>query len=77
MTLYIAQFTAKHRIIQIEQNSIFTWRQESGEIDHDMLMDKIKRESSSHFYQLVAGENYEILQNDISVTVWKTMPFNG
>ena len=77
MTTYIAQFTAKHRIIQIEQNSIFTWRQESGEIDHSLLEDKINRESSMHFYQLVAGQNYEVILDDISVTVWKTMPFNG
>lgn len=77
MTTYIAQFTAKHRIIQIEQNSIFIWQQESGEIDIDLLAGKIKRESSTHFYQLVAGENFEVLQKDLSVTVWKTTPFNG
>jgi len=77
MTTYIAQFTAKHRIIQIEQNSIFTWRQESGEIDDDLLEDKIKRESAIHFYQLVAGNDYPVLQDDIYITVWKTLPFNG
>lgn len=77
MNLYIAQFTAKHRIIQVEQNSIFTWRQESGEIDTAMLEDKIKRESSAHFYKLVAGENYEVAQDDISVSVLKTQPFSG
>jgi hypothetical protein len=75
MTTYIAQFTAKHRIIQIEQNSIFTWKQESGEIDQTLLSDKIKRESSKHFYQLVAGPTYEIKMDDISVTVWKTAVF--
>lgn len=77
MTTYIAQFTAKHRIIQVEQNSIFIWHQESGEIDNGLLEDKIKRESSKHFYQLVAGKNYEVLENDIRITVWKTLPFNG
>ncbi|NAS11041.1 GTP-binding protein LepA [Poritiphilus flavus] len=77
MTTYIAQFTAKHRIIQIEQNSIFIWRQEGGEIDETLLSDKITRESSVHFYQLVAGKGYEIASNDISVTVWKTEPFAG
>jgi hypothetical protein len=77
MTLYIAQFTAKHRIVQIEENSIFTWRQESGEIDNSMLADKIKRESSMHFFQLVAGKNYEIKPEDISVTIWKAEPFDG
>lgn len=77
MITYIAQFTAKHRIIQIEQNSIFTWRQESGEIDDSLLEDKIKRESAIHFYQLVAGKGYPVAQDDIRVTVWKTLPFNG
>lgn len=77
MTTYIAQFTAKHRLIQIEQNSIFTWRQESGEIDKTLLADKIKRESSMHFYQLLGGKNYPIPEEDISITVWKTMPFSG
>lgn len=77
MTTYIAQFTAKHRIIQIEQNSIFIWQQESGEIDHSLLEDKINRESYMHFYLLVAGQNYFVIQDDISVTVWKTMLFNG
>ena len=74
MTTYIAQFTAKHRIIQLEQNSIFTWRQDGGEIDTILLENKIKRESAIHFYRLVAGENYEVLLSDISVTIWKTMP---
>ncbi|TMM59024.1 GTP-binding protein LepA [Maribacter algarum] len=77
MTTYIAQFTAKHRIIQIEQNSIFTWRQESGEIDDALLENKIKRESALHFYQLVAGKDYPVIQDDIRITVWKTLPFNG
>jgi len=77
MTTYIAQFTAKHCLIQIEQNSIFTWRQESGEIDPSLLEDKIKRESSKHFYQLIAGKNYGILKEDISISVWKTLPFDG
>ncbi|MDE3742159.1 GTP-binding protein LepA [Maribacter polysaccharolyticus] len=77
MTLYIAQFTAKHRIIQVEENSVFLWRQESGEIDTAMLGDKIKRESSVHFFNMVAGNNYEIKLEDISVTVLKAEPFNG
>ncbi len=77
MTTYIAQFVARHRLIQIEQNSIFTWRQEGGEIDESLLVEKIKRESSLFFYQLVAGKNYEISWEDISITVWKTQPFIG
>lgn len=77
MTLYIAQFTAKHRLIQVEENSVFLWRQDSGEIDTSMLGDKIKRESSIHFFSMVAGDNYEIDLDDITVTVWKAEPFNG
>ncbi len=77
MTTYIAQFTAKHRLIQIEQNSIFTWRQESGEIDEMLLVDKIKRESSLLFYRLLAGSQYPVPEDDIAITIWKTMPFNG
>lgn len=77
MTLYIAQFTAKHRIIQIEENSIFTWHQESGEIDKTMLMNKIKNESSMHFFRLVAGKNYELNPDDITITIWRAEPFSG
>ncbi|MBD0779755.1 GTP-binding protein LepA [Maribacter polysiphoniae] len=77
MTLYIAQFTAKHRIIQVEENSIFMWRQDSGEIDTSMLADKIKRESSVHFFNMVAGKNYKIDLEDITVTIWRAEPFNG
>lgn len=77
MTTYIAQFTAKHRIIQIEQSSIFIWRQESGEIDDSMLENKIKRESAIHFYSLIAGSNYEIVNDDITITILKTTPFSG
>jgi hypothetical protein len=77
MTTYIAQFTAKHKIIQVEQNSIFIWHQESGDIDISLLEDKIKRESAVHFYELMAGSNYPISLKDIAVSVWKTTPFNG
>ncbi|MDV7137645.1 GTP-binding protein LepA [Maribacter sp. TH_r10] len=77
MTLYIAQFTAKHRLIQVEENSVFMWRQESGDIDNSMLADKIKRESSIHFFNMIAGKNYNIELEDIKVTIWKTEPFNG
>ncbi|MFS4455381.1 GTP-binding protein LepA [Maribacter sp. 2304DJ31-5] len=77
MTTYIAQFSAKHRIIQLEQHAIFTWRQESGEIDTRLLEEKIVRESAIHFFSLVAGDNYEVLPEDIAVTVRKTKPFSG
>lgn len=74
---YIAHFTAKHRVVQIEQHSIFIWQQESGEVDKTLLANKIIRESSVHFFHLVAGENVSIVQDDISVTVRKTQPFSG
>lgn len=77
MTTHIAHFTAKHCIVQVEQHSIFIWQQESGEIDESLLSDKIKRESSIHFFRLVAGENGNIVQEDLSVTVWKATPFSG
>lgn len=77
MTTYIAQFKAKHNLIPTEQNSIFIWRQESGEIDTSLLKDKIKREAAVHFYRLISGESHDIIIDDISVTVCKTMPFSG
>ena len=77
MTTYIAEFRAEHKIIQIEQHSIFTWQQEGGEIDKDLLEGKIKRESAQHFYNLVAGNNYDVDLEDISVEINKTAPFIG
>lgn len=77
MTTYIAEFRAAHRIIQIIQHSVFTWKQEGGEIDKGLLEGKIKRESSLHFYRLQAGENYDVKLEDISVKINKTAPFNG
>ena len=77
MTTYIAEFKAAHKIIQIVQHSIFTWQQEGGEIDKDLLKGKIKRESSLHFYKLIAGTNYEVDPEDISIDIAKTAPFNG
>jgi len=72
MTTYIAQFIAKHRVVQVQQNSVFTWKQEGGEIDESLLADKIKRESAILFYQLVAGRDYTVRSGDIDVTVLKT-----
>ncbi|MBT2160272.1 GTP-binding protein LepA [Zobellia laminariae] len=77
MTTYIAHFNAKHRTIPTEQNSIFIWQQESGEIDINLLEDKIKRESSIHFYSLAGDEYIEVKQDDIDIFVYKTMPFSG
>jgi len=42
MTTYIAEFRAVHRLIQIVQHSVFTWKQEGGEIDPELLQGKIK-----------------------------------
>ena len=77
MTTYIAEFKAVHKIIQIEQHSIFTWQQEGGEIDQDLLEGKIKRESSVHFYKLLAGSHYKVSLEDISIEINKTEPFFG
>ena len=77
MTTYIAEFKAIHKLIQIEQHSIFTWQQEGGEIDKDLLEGKIKRESAVHFYKLLAGTNYSVSLDDISVEINKTEPFFG
>ena len=77
MTTYIAEFTAVHKIIQIVQHSVFTWKQEGGEIDSDLLAGKIKRESSMHFFKLLAGTNYEVQPEDITIEVNKTAPFSG
>ena len=77
MTTYIAHFTAKHRAIHTEQHSIFIWQQESGEVDKSLLSDKIKRESSVHFYRLVAGTDFKIDSDDITVIILKTLPFLG
>ncbi|WP_394748130.1 GTP-binding protein LepA [Spongiimicrobium salis] len=77
MTTYIAEFRTTHKIIQIEQHSCFTWRQESGEIDMDMVKGKIIRESSIHFFKLLAGENYPVAADDIAVEIVQTEPFKG
>ncbi|MEN8789227.1 MAG: GTP-binding protein LepA [Flavobacteriaceae bacterium] len=77
MTTYIAEFQAVHKIIQIVQHSIFTWQQEGGEVDMDLLQGKIKRESAVYFYKLLAGETYEVLPDDISIEINKTAPFSG
>ena len=77
MTTYIAEFRAVHKIIQIVQHSVFTWQQEGGEIDPDLLVGKIKRESSFHFFRLLAGSNYEVALDDITIEVNRTAPFTG
>lgn len=77
MTTYIAEFRAVHRLIQIVQHSVFTWQQEGGEIDSELLIGKIKRESSLHFFKLLAGANYDVQMDDITIEVNKTAPFSG
>lgn len=77
MTTYIAHFTAQHRLIQIRQNSIFTWQQESGEVDALLLADKIKRESAVPFYRLLAGPSLPISLEDVTVEIHMSKPFPG
>ena len=75
MTTYIAHFTARHRLIQIRQNSIFTWQQESGEVDTSLLADKIRRESALPFYRLLAGPNIPVSAEEIIVEIHQSKPF--
>ncbi|WP_411031315.1 GTP-binding protein LepA [Spongiimicrobium sp. 3-5] len=77
MTTYIAEYKTTHKIIQIQEHSCFIWQQEGGEIDMEMLTGKIVRESSVHFFSLIAGKNYLVSTEDISVDVIKTEPFKG
>lgn len=77
MTTYIAKFCAHHRIIQIMQHSVFTWKQEGGDIDKDLLIGKIKRESSLHFFKLLAGDHYTVSIEDINIEVSNMKPFYG
>lgn len=77
MTTYIAQFHAVHKLIDIAQQSCFIWRQEGGEIDNFLLEEKIKRESSMHFYRMLIDWGGEINSDDISVKVWSTETFSG
>ena len=77
MTTYIAEFRAVHKLIQIVQHSVFTWKQEGGEIDPELLQGKIKRESSVHFFNFLAGEKHNVALVDIAVEITKTAQFNG
>lgn len=77
MTTYIAQFHAVHKLIEIAQQSCFIWRQDGGAIDNHLLEEKIKRESSIHFYQMLVDGQQEINFEDITVTVWSTETFSG
>lgn len=77
MRFYIAQFKALHKVMQFEQHSVFIWKQDSTEIDLEMLQNKIARESSIHFYSLIGGKNYQISLEDIMVTIEKAEAFNG
>ena len=75
MNTYIAIYKATHRIIQIEEQSCFTWQQESGDIDIEMLTGKIKRERSIHFFNLVGSTNMESKLDDIKVVIEKSEVF--
>lgn len=77
MATYIAEFKGAHKIIQIEQHSCFIWNQDVGEIDIEMLKNKIMRESTIHFYKLVAGTTVPIAFDQLKVTIVKTDAFNG
>ncbi|HMB65010.1 MAG TPA: hypothetical protein VKN36_18155 [Eudoraea sp.] len=77
MTTYIAKFSASHKTLQVQQHSIFTWKQEGGDIDEELLIGKIKRESSIHFYKLVAGDKYPVESGDITIEISETRPFFG
>ncbi|WP_209401294.1 GTP-binding protein LepA [Pseudozobellia sp. WGM2] len=77
MTTYIAKFIAKHVLSTTKQHSIFIWRQESGEIDTQLLENKIKREAAMPFYRLENDNSREVEAEEISVTILKTMPFSG
>ncbi|MGB5553822.1 MAG: GTP-binding protein LepA [Flavobacteriaceae bacterium] len=70
MTTYIAQFKAKHKFIETTQQSCFIWRQEGGEVDEPLLKDKIKRESSEHYFRIAAKNPEDINLDDITITVW-------
>jgi len=59
------------------QHSVFTWKQEGGDIDQELLIGKIKRESSLHFYKLLAGDNYHVDMDDIKIEVSNMKPFYG
>ena len=77
MTTYIAQFTAIHRLITVRQQSVFIWQQGGGEIDQELLAEKIKKESAVHFYRMIAGRSPEIAEEDIRIRIEKVQPFVG
>lgn len=78
MMTYIALYKATNRSIQIEEHACFTWQQESGDgIDTKMLAEKIKRERSIHFFNLVAGDNDLVNLDEITITIEKTGVFKG
>lgn len=77
MTPHIAHFTARHRIVQVVQNSIFIWHQESGGVDPELLSEKICREAAIPFFRLLAGPGYPLEEKDIVVTVHRAEAFNG
>ncbi|MDG1571532.1 GTP-binding protein LepA [Robiginitalea sp. M366] len=75
MTTYIAHFTASHRIVQVQQNSIFVWQQESGEVDLELLSEKIRREAATPFFRLLAGQEFPLTEADMQVKVHRTEPY--
>ncbi len=77
MTTYIAHFSAQHRLITVRQQSVFIWQQGGGEIDEELLAEKIKKESAVHFYRMIAGRQPAMELEDIEVRIEKVQPFDG
>ncbi|QWX84670.1 GTP-binding protein LepA [Cellulophaga sp. HaHaR_3_176] len=77
MMTYIALYKAKNQTTKTTEQSCFTWQQESGDIDTEMLTQKIKRERSLHYFNLMATEDYQTQLDDIIVTIEKTDVFRG
>ena len=77
MATYIAEYVASHKIIQVEEHSCFIWNQDPGDIDVEMLIGKIIRESSIHFYKVLVGSKYSVAIEDISVGILQTQMFTG
>ena len=77
MATYIAEYVATHKIIQVEEHSCFIWNQDPGDIDVEMLIGKIIRESSIHFYKVLVGSKFNVAIEDISVDILQTQMFTG
>lgn len=77
MMTYIALYKAKNKATKAIERSCFTWQQESGDIDTELLTQKIKRERSLHYFNLASNDDEQVLLDDIVVTIEKTDVFKG